>query len=190
MNNVVINENDTPQELHGKYVKVVQENILGRTASYDAKLNPILTRIFDIIEDEFEIQEAEESELTYSIPYNIQTYENFIQYDDVCPNLLNKNTSRSDLSLRFEPSIKNAKPEDFKKPIPDSQLLSTDNIMYKTPYYDINTTYQPITLPNKIDERLIESRGSLLDTGSNTRSSSTDYWLLQTALNIDGSIQL
>ena len=46
----------------------MQENIAQRTAAYDAKLNPILARISEIIEDEFEIQESEESELTYRCP--------------------------------------------------------------------------------------------------------------------------
>ena len=68
LNNIVINENDTPQELHGRYVNLVQENIAQKTASYDAKLNPVLARIVDLIEDAFEIQEEEESELTYRCP--------------------------------------------------------------------------------------------------------------------------
>jgi len=141
--------------------------------------------------DDLELKYLKESELSYSVPYNMQTYEDFVQYDDVCPTLLNKKNQHTDgPSLRFEPHIKNAKPEDFKKPVPNSQLLSTDNVMYKTPYYDVNTTYQSVIIPDKIDERLIESRGSLLETGSNSRSSSTDYWLLQTALNINGSMQI
>ena len=84
LSNMVINENDTPQELHAKYVKVVHESIAQRTASYDAKLNPVLERISDIIEDEFEVQEAEESELTYRCPVTTLKMERPMK-SAVCP---------------------------------------------------------------------------------------------------------
>jgi len=130
------------------------------------------------ITNDSELKFLKESELAYCVPYNMQTYENFVQYDDV----RSDTKSTNEFYLKFNHDFKDAKPEDFNKPILNSQLLSTDNLLYKTPYSDINTTYQSVVVPTNIDEHLIQARGSLLETGSNMKSSSTDYWLLQTAL--------
>ena len=112
-------------------------------------------------------------ELSYSIPRKASAYESFTQYDDDV-----KPSGNSEVRL----TVNYVEKADFTKPVPDTKLLSTEEQTYKTPYYDINTTYQPIVVPDKIGERMVESRGSLLE--SDYRLSSTDYWLLQTELKL------
>ena len=119
------------------------------------------------------------NELNYAIPSNMRPYESFVQYDDVHNKSNDKD--KNEMFLKFSKSDLNI--DDYKnKSFPDSSLLSTNNVNYKTPYYDINTTYQPIIVPDNVDEHIVQSRGSLLEDGTNRRPSSTDYWLLQTAL--------